>query len=403
MNKSKLIAGLEVGSSHITCLCVRVNNKPGTPLTFVSGYKQRCPGMKNGIILDIHKTSDVIKAVLEHCEESADDYISEMFVGIHGAHIKTYNNNGVISIYRPNKEITFNDVIGVIENSKALQLSSSMEIIDTIVQGFILDGQEGVNNPVGMDGHFLRVDTHIITASTMSLSDIYKCVVRAGTKLFVPVYSLIPAAELVITPDEKDRGCAVIDFGGQLTGITVYEDNKIAHSRELPFGVDYITKDIAAALKTSFASAELIKHRYGTASPSLLTADTEIEYKYMDNITVQTTTASFVSKVIGARLEELLNYIKKELSPYDELIKPGGIIITGGGSILNGMAESCSLVLELETRQGFPINISGSGLMADPAYSAALGIITHKLKKNFWEEEPHTLSGFTKRFLRKFE
>jgi len=393
MAKEEIIAALEIGSSRISCVIGRIT--PQNNIEILEGSQLQTKGIKNGIVIDIDESAYTIKKVIEQSEEKIDKFINSVYVGIRGQHIETIHNRGVITISRSDKEITPEDVVNVIEVSKAIHLANDREIIDTIPQEFSLDKQRGVHNPVGMEGNFLEVQSYIITASTLCLNNIDKAIAKEGFDVIEHIYSLLAVGNVVVTDEEKELGCLLIDIGGQLIGITIYAEGNIKFNAELAIGADYITRDISYALKTSINQAQYIKENYGIAFSSLVKDDHEIEFTGVDGRTIRKISIKYLADIISPRVEEIFEKINDliQTTAYSDLFIPGGIILTGGGANLSGMKDACEKIFNVDTRIGLPYNITGKeSIISNPSFATAIGLFKYK---------PNTETSRTKKFFKK--
>jgi len=254
MPKSDIIAGLDMGSSRVTCVLAE-HDAESEKIRILAGASVPCKGLKGGVVVNIAETQRAIASVMEQAEEKAKEIVGEVYLGVRGGHIQTFNNRGAYNIARADKEITAEDVSNVIENAKAIPIPSDREILHVIPQGFSLDRQRGVPNPVGMEGALLEVGVHIVTAQSSHINNLMKSVSQAGFRVVDTVYNLLAIGELVVSPEEKDLGCLLIDIGGQTTAIGIYYEGSLRFSSEIPLGGDNVTRDIAYGLGTSMAAA----------------------------------------------------------------------------------------------------------------------------------------------------
>ncbi len=382
MAKQEIICGIDVGSSQISAVIGRIDHEKDV-LEIISGGKAFCRGTNGGVVVNIGETANGIKKAIEEAEEKADEVIHSVYLGIRGSHIHTVTNRGVISISRTDKEITTEDVTSVIENAKAIQISADREIIDTVPQEFSVDRQRGVPDPTGMEGNYLEVYVYIVTASRTHLNNIYKAVAQAGFSVVEPIYGLLAVCDVVVSNEEKELGCLLIDFGGQTTSLAVYSENSIKFSKELQIGSDLITRDISYALRTSFANAREIKEKYGVASPKFIDADKneEIEFVGVDGRTVRKTNTKFLSEIIAPRVEEIFETINNEIqnANFFDVIVPGGVIITGGGSLLSGIDRACEEVLGISSRLGVCQGVKGpQDIISNPSFATAIGLLKYR-------------------------
>jgi cell division protein FtsA len=380
MAKRDIKCGLSVGSGQIICVLGTVNPENGI-IEIISYGQDFCRGIKGGVVIDIDETSKSITNAIEEAENKIKEEINEVYLGVRGTHIESCNSHGVMSISRTDKEITPEDVNSVIENTRAIQISNDREIIDILVQEFSLDRQRGVHNPVGMEGNFLEAYALVITASTTHLNNIFKSVEIAGFNVNELIYGLLAVCESVVTEEEKENGCLLIDLGGQNIGLAIYSEKSLKYTKEINFGVDLITRDISHALRTSLAQAKLIRDKYGVAVPSLLKENEPIEYTGVDGRTIHTTDSKYLTEIIPPRVEEIFDKIGAELqnTPYMNDVIPGGIIITGSGSLLKGMREASEKIFGIETRVGFTQGVTGlNEIITNPTYAEAIGLLKYK-------------------------
>lgn len=380
MARHEVLCGVDMGSSQVTCAIGRRDTEDGH-LEIISGARSYCKGVSGGVVVNISEASNGIKKAIEEAESRSGDVVNEVYLGLRGAYMESFNNKGMTSMSRTDKEITDEDVTNVIDNAKAIQLSHDRDIIDTIPQEFSVDRQKGVPNPLGMEGNYLEVYVHIVTAPFTFMTNIYKAVQQAGFKAIDPVYSVLGVGEVVVLDEEKELGCLLIDFGGQTTSAAVYSEKAIRFSKELPIGSDLITRDISHALKTSLAQAKEIKEKHGVVAPSFVKEDEEIEYVGVDGHSHRKTTKKYLAEIIGTRFENIFESINEVIRTenYSEGNLPGGIILAGGGALLQGCEQACEQVLGMNARLGLPQEIRGPNeIISNPAYTGAIGILKYR-------------------------
>lgn len=377
MAKTGIIAGLDIGSSQVCCVIGR-RSEDNAILEIIGGARMPCRGVKGGVVINLSETSYAVQKVIEDAEEQANENVRQLYLGLRGSHIESLNARGAINISRTDKEITADDVAGAIENAKTIRLSPDREILHTIPQEFSLNHQRGVPNPVGMEGNFLEVDVHILTASSSHISNIYKAISQAGVDVLDPIYGFLAVGDLVITQEEKELGCLLIDFGGLTTGLAIYTEGSIRYSKELQIGSDFISRDISHSLRTSLAVAQDIKEKYGISMNSLLKNDSKFEYTAVDGRSIREGTRRQLVEIIQPRLDQIFVTIEEELkkSNLADAIVPGGIIITGGASKLDGLLQATEQALSCSTRVGLPQDVTGKEeIITNPAYATAIGLL----------------------------
>ena len=270
MSKQDVIAGLDIGSAQVAVVIGRRDAHTGQ-IEVLSGARSACPGgLKGGVVINIDETARAVTRICEESEDTAKEMVKDLTIAVRGTHLQTFNNHGALNIARTDKEITAEDVEKAIESAQAVHMSADREIIHTIPQGFTLDRQQGVPNPVGMEGSLLEVDVHIVTASRSHLNNIFKAINLAGFSVTEPIYGLLGAGEVVVTQEERDLGSLLVDIGGQTTDFAVYFDGSMHFTEKLPLGADAITRDLAYGLRTSLSQAQQIKENYGVAMTNML-------------------------------------------------------------------------------------------------------------------------------------
>ena len=335
--------------------------------------------VRGGVVINLHETSYAVSKVIELVEEQSGRTVREIYLGIRGNHIESMNARGAINIPRTDKEITQEDVSNAIENAKTIRLSSDREILHTIPQEFSLNHQRGVPNPVGMEGNYLEVDVHVLVASSSHLSNIYKSIAQAGFEVAEPIYGLLAVGDLVVTEEEKELGCLLVDLGGLTTGLTIYNEGSVRFTKELQVGSDFISRDISHNLRTSLSTAQSIKEKYGVAMNSLLKSDTKFDYTGVDGKSIRNTTQRQLVDIIQPRLDQIFVAIDQEIkeSNFADTIIPGGVIITGGGSLLHGMVNASEQALNTSARIGLPQDLKGvDEIISSPIYATAIGLLT---------------------------
>lgn len=384
MAKDAILTGVDIGSSQVCCVVGRRRDEDNT-VEILGGAKLPCKGVKGGVVINLRETSYAVEQVIQKVEEQVQEDVHQIYLGVRGSHIESMNARGAVNISRTDKEITAEDVSGAIENAKTIRLSPDREILHSIPQEFSLDHQRGVPNPVGMEGNFLEVDVHILTASTSHLSNLYKAIAQAGFDILEPLYGLLAVGNSVITQEEKELGCLLIDFGGLTTGLAVYTEGSIRFSKELQVGSDFITRDISHNFRTSLSTAQGIKEKYGISMNSLLRSDTKFEYTGVDGRTIREATRRQLVEIIQPRLDQIFTAVEQEISGQNLLdaVIPGGIIITGGGSQLEGMMQAAEQSLSSSARIGLPQDVSGPDeIISNPCYATAIGLLRGELLNN---------------------
>ncbi|MHB2026733.1 MAG: cell division protein FtsA [Elusimicrobiota bacterium] len=378
MGKQEIITGLDMGSSRVSCVIGSVDAENGH-VRVLGGAGAACRGLKGGVVINIAEAAHSVASVVEAAEAAAKTTVKNVYVGVRGAHLQSFNNRGAFNIARTDREITAEDVQSVVANAKAVPLPSDREILHVVPQGFSLDRQRGVPNPVGMEGALLEVEVHVVTASSAHINNLVKTVNQAGFEATEVIYGLLAGGEMLVTPEEKDLGCLFIDLGGQSASLGIYSEGSLRYSKELPIGSDFITRDLAVGLHASLLVAEDIKKSHGIAHPSLLNGDADISFSGLDGRTPGSIKTSTMMGIVLPRVEEIFCLIADELqnSSYADTVAPGGAVLTGGGSLMKGMSTSAAQVLSMPVRLGVPHPdlFTSDDAWISPTYATALGLL----------------------------
>ncbi|MBL0348964.1 MAG: cell division protein FtsA [Elusimicrobia bacterium] len=384
MPKPDLITGLDVGSGQVVAVVAQHAPDADAP-EILGAARQPCAGLKGGVVINIDETARAVTRAVEAAEEMAGltGASRRVLIGVRGAHIQTFNHHGAMNIARTDKEITVSDRDQVVENTKAVPISPDREIVHVIPQDFILDRQSGVPNPVGMEASLLEVDVHIVTASQSHLNNVWKAIARAGFEVEEPIYGLLAVGDTVVSAEEKGLGCLLVDLGGQTTGLAVYAEGSVRFTKELALGSDNISHDLSHALRTTLSQAHKVKERFGAASRQWAegNVDEEIEYTSVDGRTPRRVKRQALFDYIAPRVEEIFSLIGEELqrSNYADHVAGGGVILTGGGAQLQGLAAAAEQILDLPVRIGLPQGLQGPpDVLGHPGYATALGLVTYR-------------------------
>jgi len=384
MNKQKLIAAVDIGSSKITTLIAQVvveeiTMESSVNIIGVANLPSR--GVKKGQIVDIEEAVEAIISSVEAAERMAGFNLDRAFISVGGAHVSSQNSKGVVAVSNSNSEITEEDIDRVIEAARAVSHPASREIIHVIPREFIVDGEAGVRDPVGMSGVRLEVETHIVTASSAALKNLRKSVNEVGIDTEEMVFAGLASSYATVTPTEKELGCVLIDIGSGTTSIAVFVDGGMAYSGSLPVGARNVTNDLAIGLRVSLDEAEKIKLGLAKKSKSVDKHGKEvIEIEETGSDEPKTVSKRTVSEgIIKPRLNEIFAMVKSDLDKAGLINKiPSGAIITGGGAMTIGVEEAAKRVLSLPSRIAEPAGVKGLiDDVGDARFSTAIGLILY--------------------------
>lgn len=368
-----LIVGLDIGTSKVVAVVAEV--LPNGRHEIIGLGQSESKGLKKGVVVNIEATVESIQKALEEAELMADCQIRNVWTGIAGSHIRSFNSSGMVAI--KDKEVTATDVARVIETAKAVNIPTDQQLLHTVPQEFIVDNQEDVREPIGMSGIRLEVKVHIVTGAVSAVQNIVKCVRRCGLEVTDLILQPMASADAVLTADEKELGVVLIDIGGGTTDIAIFTEGAIRHTAVIPIAGDQVTNDIAMALRTPTAEAEEIKVRYGIAKQVLADPTDVFDVPGLGDRSARTMSKAALSAVIEPRVDELFGLVHQVVreSGFEEVLS-SGVVLTGGSALMPGMCELAEDVFLKPARVGVP---DYSGQLADvvksPRYSTVLGLL----------------------------
>ncbi len=377
--KSPLMIGLDVGTYKIGVIVAEVT-EGGVEVVGIGTAASR--GLRKGVVVNIEKTVEAIRRAVEEAELMAACEIRSVIAGSAGSHIKGFNSHGVVAVR--NREVASGDVERVVDAARAVALPTDQEVLHVLPQEFIVDDQDGIREPVGMAGVRLEARVHIVTGAVSAGQNLIKCCNRAGLHVRDVLAGPLAAAEAVLTSEERELGVALVDVGGGTIDVVVYQAGSIRHTAVLPVGGGHVTSDLAAALCTPPAEAEHLKQRHGSALAALTPAEQTIEVPGLGGRAPHHLSRRALAEVIEPRAEEMLMLARAEIERagcYQALAS--GVVLTGGGAVLEHMTTLAERVFRLPVRLGAPLHLNGLvDAVASPMYSTAVGLVLHGLKQD---------------------
>ncbi|HVB38593.1 MAG TPA: cell division protein FtsA, partial [Vicinamibacterales bacterium] len=320
-----------------------------------------------------------IKKAIEEAELMAGIEIDSVHLGIAGPQLKGFNSRGVIAVAGKNREISRDDVRRAIDAAKAVSLPSGREILHVLPQDFVVDEQDGIGAPVGMTGARLEVNVHIVTGSMSSTQNIVACVNRAGVNVLETVTEQLAASEAVLTEDEKELGVALVDIGGGTTDIAIFEHGSLWHTAVVGVGGDHFTNDIAVGLRTPIPDAEKVKRKSGCALSAMVDEDETIDVASVGGRKPRVMARRILSEILQPRAEEIFHLVWDEIrrAGYERSLN-SGIVLTGGGAILEGMPEIAEQIFDLPIRRGCPVGVGGlADHVNSPSFATGVGLVLY--------------------------
>lgn len=381
-----LLVGIDIGTSK--CVTVIGEVMADGQIEIVGEGSAPARGMNRGDVVNIDATVKSIRRSVENAEHMAGCRVQSVYVGISGTHIKSFNSTGVAPVR--GREVSEKDVESVIDAARARAIPADEKILHVVPQEFMVDGREGIHEPIGMHGVRLEAKVHMVTGSVSAAQNIFKCVESCGLQVDKLILQHLASAYAVLLPDERDLGICMVDIGGGTSDIAVFKGGAIRHTAVLPIAGNQVTNDISVAFRTPAQFAEEIKIKYGCALPEFAAGDEDIEVKSVGDNPPRLLSRLTLAEVIKPRYEELFRFIRKELhrSDWHDVIA-GGVVLTGGSAQMPGVVELAEQVFEVPVRLGAPHDVRGLREVANnPAYSTAVGLLLYGRQQQMQHSRP---------------
>jgi cell division protein FtsA len=372
--REEIIVGLDIGTTKVVCMVGELGEEG---VSIVGVGTQPCNGLKKGVVVNIDATVQAIAKAVEEAEHMAGVEITSVYVGIAGAHIKSFHSEGVVAIR--DREVRSGDIERVIDAAKAVSIPQDREILHVVPQEFTVDKQDGIKEPLGMSGVRLEARVHIVTASVASAQNIIKCCTRCDLQVADLVLEPLATAEAVLSSDERELGVALLDIGGGTSDLCIYNDGALIHTVVLPIGGHQLTGDLAIGLRTPMAEAERLKHRHGCALSSLIALEETIEVPSVGGRPPRVLSRTVLSEILQPRVDEIFSLVRDEIERCGlEDSLASGLVVTGGSTLLQGLPELAEEVLGMPVRRGMPHGIGGlSEVVRSPIFATGVGLVLY--------------------------
>ncbi len=380
--KPEIICGLDIGTTKTCMLIARASEDDG--LEVVSTGYALSGGLKKGIVVDLEEAAASIRKAADEAELKSGISVDWVTIGVSGDHVQSFNCHGAIPVSGKNNEVTQQDLQQVIRAAQSIPIPAGRDILHILPQEFILDNRGDIQNPVGLTGSRLDVNLHVVTCQDSLKQNLVSAVNRAQMRVKRVVLQQLASAEAVLTAGEKELGAAVIDIGGGTTDIASFLKKSIRYTSVLPVGGDHFTRDLAVGLRTPIEDAEQIKKESGTILVDGIAEDEILEIPGIGTRALRRVPRKVAGQILRDRAVEVLELVKTEIARSgirDYLT--AGVVLTGGGSMLDGMLPLAEEILELPVRQGLPQGIFGlTNDLSHPVYATAIGLAMHGAQKD---------------------
>jgi cell division protein FtsA len=405
MSKDDTIVGLDIGTTKI-CAVVGQVREGGVDIVGMGSHPSE--GLRKGVVVNIETTVASIRQALREAEMLAGCEISSVITGIAGGHIKGFNSTGVTAI--KGREVTAKDKERVVEAARAVAIPTDREVFHTLAQEYILDGQDGIQDPVGMSGVRLEARVHIVTGAVASAHNLIKCCNQAGLDVSDIVLQSLASAEAVLSPEERQLGAALLDFGGGTTDLAIFSQDTIKHTAGVAYGGNNLTTDLAVGLRTPMKAAELIKKRHGSCLASLVGREEVVPVESVGGRGPRNVRRQILVDILEPRVDEILRMVQSEIQNSGvEHQVVSGIVLTGGSSLLEGVPEMAEQIFNLSARRGYPMGVGGlADIVNNPMYATAVGLILYgarhrQEKKGFGIRDENIFNRVAQRMRRWFK
>jgi cell division protein FtsA len=372
--KDRIICGLDIGTTKICMMIAR--SHPNHGLEVISTGYANSSGLKKGVVVNLEEAAASIRKAADEAESKSGLSVDWVTIGAAGDHLQSFNSHGTITIEGKNQEVTAEEMAQVIRAAQSVPIPPDREVIHVLPQEFFLDDQGGIQNPVGLYGSRLDVNIHVVTCQSTLNQNLINAVNKAQMRVKKVILQQLASAEAVLTKDERELGTAIIDIGGGTTDIAIFVKNAVQFTSVLPVGGAHFTRDLAVGLQTPMDEAERIKKESGTVLMERILDEDIVEVPGMGTRTGRSVPRKAVCGILRARAVEILELVKAEIwkaGESERLI--AGVVVTGGGSMLDGMLELTEETLGMPVRQGLPLGVQGlTNELSHPVYATAIGL-----------------------------
>jgi cell division protein FtsA len=372
---ASLIVGLEIGTSKICAVVGEVN--PAGALNLIGVGQSRSRGVRKGEIADAPLVEEDVRNAIVEAEQMADVEIRSVYLGVSGGHIRGFNNRGVHPVVSADREITDDDVQDVIKNAKAINLPTQNHVLHAIRQHFLVDGQDGIVNPIGMLGARVEVDVHVVHGNFNRLQNPIRVVKGLQLEVEAIVFNGLAASLALLSSEQKEMGALVIDIGGGTTNYAVYSGGIIKHTGVLAVGGDHVSNDLAYGLKVPLGRAEQLKLEHGSAMPDDALKGQTATISNELGMPVKTINLEHLRRIMALRLEEIFQLIEQDIARAGLLdYLRAGVFLCGGGARIPEIQKLAEKIFQLPASLGKASSINGlKSALDQPEFATAIGLV----------------------------
>ena len=378
LSTSEIVVGLDVGSTKVSAVVGEVDSEG---VTILGVGNVPCRGLRKGVVSNIEWTVRAIREAVSAAQTMAGVEIGTVFLGVGGSHIRSQPSDGVAAI--AGREVTPADLDRVLEGARAIPVDADRMILHALPREYIVDNQDGVRDPVGMSGVRLQARVHLVTAASSCVQNAVRCAERCELEVAEVALGALASAHSVLSEDEKEIGVAVIDMGGGTTDLIQFVEGAVAHASVIPAGGNNVTADLAAGLRTPVGEAERLKRNFGCALGRMVAEDEEIEVPGVGGHAPRKVARRMMSDIIEPRIEEIFSEARRRMEETGFIEHmSSGVVLTGGGVLMEGMAEAAEEILGMPVRLGFPVGVKGIvQLVQGPQYASGVGLVLYGVQK----------------------
>lgn len=382
-----IITSLDIGSTSVKMVMANINHEQKIEVIGVGVSPNS--GLKQGVVVNIESTTECISKAKEEAELMSGSQAHEVWVSVSGSHVQSFDSTGMVAV--KNKEVAQSDIDRVIEAAKAIQVPADRSVLHVIPREFKLDHQDGIMDPIGMSGVRLEANVHIVTASHAALSNITKCIEKAGMRVAGLVLDQVAIAKSVLSADEKNLGVCIVDIGGGSSKLVYILNGSVAQTGVIPVGGSHFTQDVAVGLRTPQANAEILKQKHGCALASLITDEEVIDVEGVGGRKPRAIAKKELAVILEARAEECLSMISNNirLSGLQPMLG-SGVVLTGGASQLDGLVEMGEFIFDIPIRRGYPMQVEGlKDVVKGSEFATSIGLLQYgyEQKKDLYSPE----------------